>query len=464
MLKKLPAILLVSFLVGCQDKPYTDPAPLKLEEYNFNGITEVGTPISGATVSAYKFSKLTKGEKIGETVSGPDGSYNLKLRTDYDGPVLLAAHGGIYRDLTKNETIALKPDQELRSVITHIKMPEKTNINAWTTLAVARSQADRGFWDKAVAELSDIDRLNVDFSHLSYFLSGKSPNYVNITRQEAFDAGKDNFKLDDPRVALHLAHGGLSRLASDFSARLAEEGIIISVIDLVTALADDLSDRIFDGRNAAGNVVFVGNNRRIGLDSYTMRKKLSEAILLYSNFLESTGKISADDKSDLEKPGKLLHLITWQTQPELFPQAEAPKPLDKESPILHVNFASPYSRETPFAYLKGEVFFEVEAEDESFIQELRMLEPKDAKHKFGPISTDQIPQGRIAAKACAKEAELDEHIKKFNVNEANVVCACFEAVDMMGNAKKELICFQRPELKTNIELPKANTTWGARNL
>ena len=69
--------------------------------------------------------------------------------------------------------LRLSLGQELKSVITHIKMPEKTNINAWTTLAVARVLADRGFWDKSVAELKDVERINVDFSQVSYFLSGK---------------------------------------------------------------------------------------------------------------------------------------------------------------------------------------------------------------------------------------------------------------------------------------------------
>jgi len=467
MLKKSLFIVLTLFIIGCNEKPYKERDKPESMEYSFSGITEVGTPISSATVSAYEFKELRQGKKIADTISNADGSFNLKLKTDYDGPVLLTANGGLYRDLVRNETIALKPSQELKSVITHIKMPEKTNINAWTTLALARVQADRGFWDKSVAELKDIDRINVDFSHVSYFLSGKTPNYVNISRQEAFDIGKDGFKLEDPRVTLHLAHGGLSKLASDYSVRLSEDGVIIGVMDLVAALADDLSDRVFDGRNAAGNVVYVGNNRRVNLDSYTMRKRLSEAIVLYVDSLATAGKVTAEDKNSLEKPGKLVHAITWQTQPELFPQAEAPKPLDKEPPIVHVSFAGAHSHEQPFAYLDGDVIFAVEAEDDSFVAEIKMLEPKDNQNignKFGPIPPEQMPQARIAAQVCGKEAMLDEEIKRLQLNEVNVVCSCFEAKDLMGNAKKELSCFQRSELKATIEFPKVNTVLGARSL
>jgi len=466
MLKSMPTLLLALCLIGCNEKPYREPTKPQEAEYSFSGITDIGTPISGATVSAYKFSKLTQGEKISEAITALDGSFNLQIKTDYDGPVLLKTAGGLYRDLVRNETIALKPDQELKSVITHIKMPEKTNINAWTTLAVARVQADRGFWDKSVAELKDVERISVDFSHMSYFLSGKDPNYVNISRQEPFDASKDSFKLEDPRVTLYLAHGGLSRLASDYSARLVQDGVIIGVMDLVAALADDLSDRVFDGRNAAGNVVFVGKKRRISLDSYTMRKALSEAIMLYSSYLEKQGKITAEDTSSLEKPGKLVHAITWQVQPELFPQAEAPRPLDKESPIVRVNFAGQNSHEQLFAYLDGPVIFEVIAEDDSYVSELRMLEPSGPQYlgnRFGPILDAQKPQARNAALACGKEAQLDAEIKRLQLAEANIVCACFEAKDVMGNTTKELGCFQREEFKTTIDFPTPNMVLGAKS-
>jgi hypothetical protein len=197
-----------------------------------------------------------------------------------------------------------------------------------------------------------------------------------------------------------------------------------------------------------------------------MRKTLSEAIVLYSNFLETKGKITAEDRSNLEKPGKLVHAITWQTQPELFPQAEAPRPLDKEPPLVRVNFTGQHSHEQPFAYLNGPVVFEVEASDDTYVSELKMLEPSGQQYlgnRFGPILSNQMPQARGAAMACGKEAELDSEIKRLELNEANIICACFEAKDLMGNTKKELGCFQRAEFRTTIDFPTANTVLGAKS-
>ena len=80
MLRKLPVLSLALFLLGCNEKPYKEPTKAQEAEYHFSGITEIGAPISGATVSAYKFSKLSQGEKISEAISGPDGSFDLKIR------------------------------------------------------------------------------------------------------------------------------------------------------------------------------------------------------------------------------------------------------------------------------------------------------------------------------------------------------------------------------------------------
>ena len=324
------------FIIGCNDIPYQDPImvqQLAKSEYGFSGIVELGTPISGATIGAHKFSGLHKGEKIGETISNRDGTFVLKLKTEYEGPLLLTTSGGLYRDLATGEMVAIKPSQELRSAITHIKMPEKTNINAWTTMAVARVMADRGFWDKSIIQLKDIDRINVDFAHISYFLTGKSTEFLNIRRQEFFDIEKDTLQVDEPRSTMHLAHGGLAQIAKEFSVRLAQKGVVISVMDLVVALIEDLSDRIFDGRNAAAASVYVGNNHHIRLDSYTMRRNLSEAIRVYSQHLQQQDKLKSDSKTELEKPGSLIDSVANETQPELFPEIEKPKPIDKP-PII----------------------------------------------------------------------------------------------------------------------------------
>lgn len=432
---------------------------------------DLGTPIYGADVNAYMFNGLKRGELLGKATSDRAGKYELKFETSYKGPVLLVSSSGLYKDLFTGETIAVKPEQELKSVITHIEMPERTNINAWTTLAVARVLAERGFWDSSVASLKDIERINVDFAHVSYFLTGNSPKFVNIRRQDYFDVDSGKVVPDDPNVVLHLANGGLSKLASDFSSKLSEEGIIISTMDLVIALVEDLSDRVFDGRKADGSSVFIGKNNRINLNSYTMRKNLSESILLYSQQLQRDGKMSEEDRVVLRNPGKMVDSISKFTQPELFPEDEKPRPIDETPPTLDIRFAKEHSGKMSFAFLSGEVFFDVHGHDDTKVESIKMLEPKieskgvgiSSASSFGSIPVDQRPQAMVAAKECDKEAELKNEIKRQGLLATNVICACFEATDVFGNAAKDLKCFQRPMPKALIEFPDYNTVLSAKS-
>jgi hypothetical protein len=427
----------------------------------------LGRSISGATVAVHRFSGLNKGDKIAESLSNRDGTFNLKFETDYEGPLLLTASGGLYRDLATGEITALKPGQELRSVITHIKMPEKTNINAWTTLAVARVLAKRGFWDKGTATLKDMDRINVDFFHMSYFLSGNTKNYVNIRQQEFFDLDKDSFKIDDPRVNLHLSHGGLSQLAKNFSTRLSLDGTVISVADLISALNHDLNDRIFDGRNANGEVIYIGNSRRINLNSYTLRKELSEAIFVYSRYLQKIGKITPVDIQQLKSKGQIIDIIAKDIRPELFPETEKPLSIDLETPQIQIRFAEQHRNKKPFSVLDGDVFLEVIAEDDDKSPEITLIAPANIANKgdvFGPITVEHRQNVINVVKECDKEDEFARELKDRSLKQEDVFCACFEASDEAGKSTRELSCFQRKAPRFLIQSPANEATFLARDL
>lgn len=382
-------------------------------------------------------------------------AFDTNFKTEYKGPLLIITSGGLYNDLATGEMTAIKPSQELRSAITDITMLEKTNISAWTTLAVARVLADRGFLDKTVADLKDVDRINMDFSQLSYFLSGKSTNYINVRSQKFFDIEKDPIKFNDAGVILHLTHGGLSHLANNFSTIFPKDGMVVSVADLILALTDDLSDRIFDGRDSHGGIVYLGSNHQIELNSYTVRKQLSEAILLYAKHLQESGKLTADDSRNLMTPGKLVDYLAKDVRRELFPEKDKPMPIDTEAPQLQIGFAGEHESEKPFAVLDGDIFFNVTAKDESRVTEIKMVAPNMAHSKdgFGPIEKNYIQDSTDIAKVCGKKDEFMAELEKRALKKENVICACFEASDVLGNTRQELGCFQRKSPKPVIKSP-----------
>lgn len=466
-MNRLKIIFMLLCVIGCKESPYQErhkpaDAPTAARTYNFKGIVELGTPVTGASVSALKFSELKRGEKLGEALSDNNGNFDLKIESDYDGPLLLVAKGGVYKDIATGETTSIKSEQELVSALTQIKIPEKTNINAWTTLAIARIMTNNGFWDKGVSDLKDEDRINVEFSQLSYFLSGNSNNVINIRRQDFFEVNKDVFKLNDPRVMLHLTHGGLSQLTKTYTEKLANEGDVITVVDLVAALSNDLSDRVFDGKNTHGEVVFVGSSRRKNLTSYTLRKDLSEAIYHYANKLYADRKITSDDILELKSPGKLIDSIAKDTRPELFSDTEAPLPIDIDIPEVDIRFAGKHKNERAFAMLDGDVFFKVSAKDNTGISRISLLAPKfekiDEEGSFGPISVEHQQNSMEIAIICDKRGEFQSELTMRRLKREDVFCACFEATDDAGNKKRELSCFQRERPRVSILSPQNNAT------
>lgn len=449
MFKQILSLSLIFCFVGCKDNPYQNQIEKEQVQYAFNGIVELGAPISGAKITAHKFSDLKKGAKIADTVSNRDGSFELKFKTDYEGPLLLTASGGVYRDLATGQTTANKPEHELRSAITHIKMPERTNINAWTTLAVARVMADKGFWDKGVGKLKDRDRIDVDFNHVAQFLSGKSSKNINIRRQELLDPEANNLELESSTTMLHLAHGGLSQLAKIISNKLPP-GYVITVSDLVLALSEDLSDRVFDGKNSDGLPVYLDASRNLNLSSQTMRKDFSESILLYG---ESLKFWNADYRLKLND---LVGPIAVHKSPEFFPEKEEPTPRDILPPKIFVSFNADRLSENPFALMKGEVFFKVKTTDETGVAEIRSISPRAEiikSSQFGPFGIDYVQDPRTVATECGQEKEFSAEIEDRKLNDRNLVCACFEAKDVFGNAQRALSCFQRENISAAIELP-----------
>ena len=87
------AVVVVFSMFGCSDTSYKEHGETKLSQYAFTGMVELGTPVDGATILAYQFHRLQKGEKVAEAVSNRDGTFNLNPATGYNGPLLLTATG-----------------------------------------------------------------------------------------------------------------------------------------------------------------------------------------------------------------------------------------------------------------------------------------------------------------------------------------------------------------------------------
>lgn len=440
------------FLIGCKDKPYQDEQSTQEKEYAISGTAELGNPISSATISIHEFKNLREGKKLAETTTNMNGSFETKLRTSYEGPILIKANGGSYKDLVSQENVPLKPKQELKTLLTDITMKESSNINAWTTLAVARVIADRGFWDPTIRQLGHIDRINTDFYHISKLLAGKSTNFINIRQQKSLD-NHDDSSANNSKALFLMSHGGFSQLAKNFSERI--DGYSITALDIILALVEDLSDRVFDGKNAAGQAIQIGKIQRVNINSQTMRKDFAEALLVYirnnndekiRNYLNLLKQVASDIASD--------------EIPELFPEKEKPKPIDTTPPKIFITFKGEYDSENPFGVMEGNVLFHVRATDDTKLEKIDVISPKIKFSKddgtLGPIGINYPNDALVVADECHKRDELYKQLRERELNPNDVVCACFEASDIFGNTQKALNCFQREAPEASIDFPKSN--------
>lgn len=100
-------------------------------------ITGTGSksPVSGATVTAYKIVNALKDAVLGSTKTGATGSYTLDLGT-YTGPVLLEMSGGTYTDeATGNPNATIPVGAPLRALVSNVSGTVSVAITPLTELA-----------------------------------------------------------------------------------------------------------------------------------------------------------------------------------------------------------------------------------------------------------------------------------------------------------------------------------------
>ena len=168
------SVMIFFINTGCKDVPYQDPVPIPKAtqlKYNFNGVVSLGSPVTNTSIIAFEFSGLKKGPKLSEATSDQLGEFEFSFFSSYQGPILIEAQGGLFKDLITGEDVVLDKAYPLSSAIAHTEVLSRTNINAWTTIAVARVKAKKGFWDTRAKDLSDKKRIEEDFAALSHFLS-----------------------------------------------------------------------------------------------------------------------------------------------------------------------------------------------------------------------------------------------------------------------------------------------------
>lgn len=246
---KLNSVLVMSliFLVGCGDNPYsagspdnpsggpgggTPPVP-PVDPPIFSsvhGAVDIGSPVSGAKVSVHTFENTKIGKELGSSTTDSSGHYRINILERFEGPCLLVSNGGSYVDPTTQRQVLIQEKEILSAPIMGLKTDAEVSINAWTTLAAARTTASRDQYD------TDEKAIKANLLLMSNHIK-RDAEPEAILKSKAIDIFVSGLKLDDFNLLSHLTHLGLSGLANNHYG--------VSTAQLISVLAADLSDGQF---------------------------------------------------------------------------------------------------------------------------------------------------------------------------------------------------------------------------
>lgn len=445
---------------GCKEVLYQDSARspvVKTSKYTFSGVAHLGSPLANANISAFRFSGLKKGELLAETTSDEGGEYEFSFEAAYEGPILLEAQGGHYRDLMSSEDVVMDKAFPLSSAIPHTEVISRTNINAWSTMAVARVTAQKGFWDSRTKDLSDKKRIEEDFAALSHFLS-KEWMFVNIAKTPPLSS-LDRIEEDSAPLRLYQSHGGLTWMVNEANRLAINKSAPLKLYELISALAKDMGDRQFNGLGANEQRIPLSEGSEKFLDAYTLRDGLSLGVAMFTAkhlkalFLSQKGGF-------LKGPGSLFRTLASMKAPELFAERDYANGVEYVRPKITIKIDNKSNKKGSGDYpvYRGAVPFSVEAFDSSAIAKIEVLEPPIGvieNGEFLEIADGQLPQWERAFDACSSIVDARKRKGMAYVNE-NPICICAKAEDAFANENYALECFSRSKPVIEYKYPTAD--------
>ena len=355
-------------------------------------------PLRKAQVQMYDFSGLKRGSLLGKGSSDSGGEAQFLVDVPgFSGLALVTVSGGEYLSTVSGSDEVLADGVELASVVRYIdgQPAPLVLITPFTTMGVslARARLDAG--------LADTDDEAVSWAMSQVREHIFRPDDRDLRDVPPVDLSLGTILAGEATTAMALALTGLGRLALDNGTNIGA---------LTLALADDLSDGLFDGHGATGTVVigdwvFDGEQTRaplaVAIDKW-IAGPLNETGLAYS---------------DLAVSGELYDDLALDDGP-LYPVDQPPKAFDPDPPVVSFDPADPnawYGK--PFAVTLSAVdksppvVFEVSAPDVT----LQNVGPLSATFTLSPAD---YPDGPVAVFLSATDSQYNmiEVETAFNVD------------------------------------------------
>jgi hypothetical protein len=194
-------------------------------------------PLSGATVTAYAIVGGQRGPQIGSATTDSNGNYNITL-SSYTGAVMLLVNGGSYTDEATGDPVMMAPDFMTAVIPSMLYGTTVSGIQITPITSMAQTRAQQITGGMTDANINTANTALCNYFSISDILRVRPMN----PRVPGSKAGASQ---DARNYGIALA--AMSQYA--FSLNLA------SGAALVTAMMDDASDGVMDGKRGTVSIL-----------------------------------------------------------------------------------------------------------------------------------------------------------------------------------------------------------------
>lgn len=200
-------------------------------------------PVSNATVVAYALTNGQRGTPIGSALTDAEGNFSMAVGS-YQGPMMLEARAGTYRDEATGSLMTLDNGDVLTAAIASPAVfgpgPSEIQVTPVTSMAQARAQRMAGGMTQA--NIAAANAAIGDYFSITDILHVPPMNPLVPRAAEGASMDSRNYGM---------ALAGMSQFALTVGATNSAA--------VVTSLVNDAADGVMDGRNGADPVrVTVG--------------------------------------------------------------------------------------------------------------------------------------------------------------------------------------------------------------
>lgn len=276
-------------------------------------------PVDSATVLAYAISNGVPGARIGTATTDARGNFNLNVGR-YAGAVLLQVSGGSYIDEATDKVVPLAPGDVITALVPNVAAGARIdNVQVTPVTAMAQAMAQRMAGGMTSA---NIDAANTAIGN-RFFLRDilRTPPINPLVRGSAAGASQDAQN-----------YGLLLAAISKYAEQLG----MASSSALVTALMNDASDGVLDGKAGAVVVQLGGMTGGVPLPASAGTTDIVGAM---SDFMNS-----AQNRSGLT----MAPMMSWL--PGAASQTPTPVSTGKNASVSGTVFNGPVSRATVMAF------------------------------------------------------------------------------------------------------------------